>query len=381
VSAETSGSNAGGGSGGPDINILTNNGGSADATDAGCQHFAVDFVPKIPSVFVLVDRSDSMFTPDDTTHVTSWDPLKTGVLAVIAKLQDQVRFGFGAFSGQQGGMCPIFDTIAPALDNARAISNVYTPLGRLMGAKGETPVTEVLPLVRDLLNKPGNDGDKYILFVTDGEPDFCDDGDHRCAVDAVVGQVQKLATQGIHTIVFGIKSSQSNISAETLKAVANAGASQPVLAPFGGDTTQTVCQSCSGAAGWMAEWSSMASAPSCATVGTQTLGNYSASDGTATVYNPDPANEAALTDQVGSVVSGIKSCVFDLGGQISVDLTQLNRASVSLEGQRVPLSMANGWRMNDDSQLELVGDACIAWRDPKNTHIEFNFPCDILIPR
>src|SRR6187402_1505701 len=98
-------------------NIGTNNGGG-DPSDAGCQHVAVNFVPKIPNVFVLVDRSDSMFTPDNTTQVVSWNPLKAGVLDVIDQLQADVKFGFGAFTGQQGGKCPIFDTIAPALNNA-----------------------------------------------------------------------------------------------------------------------------------------------------------------------------------------------------------------------------------------------------------------------
>ena len=92
----------------------------------------------------------------------------------------------------------------------------------------------VLPLLKALLDQPGNDGDKYVLFVTDGEPDFCDNGDAKCAVDAVVAGVQKLASAGIHTIVFGLKIvHQSTISGETLQAVANAGASLPAPTPFG----------------------------------------------------------------------------------------------------------------------------------------------------
>jgi len=26
-----------------------------------------------------------------------------------------------------------------------------------------------------------------------------------------------------------------------------------------------------------------------------------------------------------------------------------------------------------------VGSACATWNDPKNTHIDFNFPCDIIV--
>ena len=346
-------------------------------TDASCQHVEVNFVPKIPSIFVLVDRSDSMFTPDPTTQVASWDPLKGGVLSVIGSLQTQIRFGFGAFTGQQGGMCPVFDSIAPTLNNAKAISDVYQPLGRVSGAKGETPVTEVLPLVQGLLNQPGNDGDKYILFVTDGEPDFCDDGNPECPVDAVVGSVQRLATAGIHTLVFGLKSAQSPISDGTLQAVANAGAGQPVAAPFGTDTPQNVCYACSTVSGWNGEWSALKSAPACQTAGTQTLGSYAATGGTAMVYHPNTADKKALTDQIASVVSGIKSCTFDLGGKITANLDLLSEASVTVEGQIVPLSMTNGWRMNSGTQLELVGPACDNWHKPEVTKIDFNFPCDI----
>ncbi len=356
-------------------NIDTSSGGTAVA-DPGCPHVEVNFVPKIPSVFVLVDRSDSMFTPDNATQVVSWGPLKAGVLSVIEQLQGQVRFGFGAFTGQQGGVCPIFDTIAPALDNAAAISKVYEPLGKISGAAGETPVIQVLPQVKDLLSQPGNDGDRYLLFVTDGEPDFCDNGEAACPVDAVVAKVQQLAADGIHTIVFGLKSSLSNISGDTLQALANAGASQPVALPFGGANAQQVCYDCQGVPGWKAQW---ATAPDCATVGKQVLGSYALSAGAAQVYHPDPADQAALTAQIASVVSGIKSCTFDLGGKVSVNLELLDQASVSLEGQTVPLSQDNGWRMNTETQLELVGDACTAWRDPQNTHIDFHFPCEIIV--
>jgi hypothetical protein len=362
-------------------NITTNNGGGSNASDAGCQHVEVNFVPKIPTVFVLVDRSNSMFTPDNKTQVVSWDPLKAGVLSVVKQLEGQVRFGFGAVTGQQGGMCPIFTSIAPALNNATAITSLYQPLGKVEGAEGQTPVIMALPLLKSLVDQPGNDGDKYVLFVTDGEPDFCDNGDAKCAVDAVVAGIQTLASQGIHTIVFGLKTSISDISGETLQAFANAGASLPAPTPFGATTKeQDVCYACKGVPPWVAQWpQGMLTDANCMTVGAQTLGKYGVAQTNATVYHPDPADQSALTAQIASVVSGIKSCTFDLGGDISVDLNQLAQASVSIEGQKLPLAQDNGWRMNSPTQVELVGSACTTWNDPKNAHIDFNFPCDIIV--
>jgi hypothetical protein len=338
----------------------------------GCQHKDFTFVPKIPSVFVLVDRSGSVF------ESMAWDPLKAGVLDVVMQLQAQIHFGFSAFTGQQGGMCPIFDPVSPALNNYDKISAAYSGLTKL--DKGETPVSMVLPLVADILKNDGNDGDKYILFVTDGEPDFCDDGDKVCPVDDVVSHLQALKTQGINTIVFGLKSSQSDISDATLQAFANAGAGQPVGSPFGTTTLQDVCYSCQGANGWKADWMGSGRTMDCQTVGKQVLGTYADAAGTATVYRPDAANQKALTDQIAGAVQGIKSCTFDLS-DFTVNLELLNMASVSVQGQVVPLSMTNGWRMNTTSQLELVGDACTNWKLPQNNNIAFNFPCELLIPK
>lgn len=377
-SSNGTGNNAGSSATG---NILTSNGGSsAGGSDGGCQHVEVNFVPKIPSIFVLVDRSGSMFDS------MAWDPLKAGVLSVVQQLQAQVRFGFSAFTGQQGGMCPIFSPVAPALNNFAAISAAYAPLGKLDNPKGETPVGLALPLVEQSLTAPGNDGDKYILFVTDGEPDFCDDGSSVCPVDSTVSHLQMLKAKGITTIVFGLKSTLSDISDATLQAFANAGAGQPVALPFGqqGATAVAVCDSCSPVTGWKGDWATTGRAVDCrsaaATAATQTLGTYSATDGMAPVYRPDAANQAALAAQIASVVQGLKSCTFDLS-EVSINLDLLSEASVSIQDQVVPLSMTDGWRMNNPTQLELVGSACTNWNKPENTKIDFNFPCDIIVPK
>ena len=366
------GNGSGNGTGNTGNINVGNTGGTA--AGMGCQHKDFTFVPKIPSVFVLVDQSGSMFDS------MAWDPLKAGVLDVVMQLQGQINFGFSSFTGQQGGMCPIFSPVSPGLNNFDKISAAYSKLAKLDNPKGETPVGLVLPLVADVLKNDGIEGDKYILFVTDGEPDFCDDGDKVCPVDDVVSHLQALKAQGINTIVFGLKSTLSDISDATLQAFANAGAGQPVGSSFGTTTLQSVCYSCQGVNGWKADWAGSGRTTDCQTAGNQVLGSYADAGGTAIVYRPDAANQQALTAQIASVVSGIKTCTFDLS-DFTVDLTLLNMASVSVEGQVVPLSMDNGWRMNTSSQLELVGDACSNWKMPQNNKIAFNFPCELLIPK
>jgi von Willebrand factor type A domain len=363
-------------------NIDTNPSNGGASPDGGCQHVEVNFVPKIPSIFVLVDRSGSMFDS------MAWEPLKAGVLSVVQQLQGQVRFGFSAFSGQAApGMCPIFAATAPALNNYDAISAAYAPLGKLDNPKGETPVGLALPLVEASLEGPGNDGDKYILFVTDGEPDFCDDGLSACPIDSTISHLQMLKAKGITTIVFGLKSTLSDISDATLQGFANAGAGQPVTVPFINKQPATavqVCDSCGPVAGWVADWKTTGKTQDCrsaaATPATQTLGTYSAADGTAAVYRPNASDQAALAQQIASVVQGLKSCTFDLS-EVSVNVDRLSEASVAIQGQTIPLSDTDGWRMNSPTQLALVGSACTTWNLPDNTKIDFNFPCDIIIPK
>ena len=140
-----------------------------------CQKAEVVFEPKIPTVFVLVDRSGSMFRDEPKP----WVPLKTAVLETVSELQSEIRFGFGAFTGEADQTCPMFDSVGADFDNLTKIQTLYDSLQAPI--KGETPTMRVLALVREALVADPTDGPKYILFVTDGEPDYC--GVLSCATD------------------------------------------------------------------------------------------------------------------------------------------------------------------------------------------------------
>ncbi len=360
------GATTGSGTAGSSTNINTDAGIDTDA--GSCQHKELNFVPKTPTVFVLVDRSGSMFEAPNPP----WEPLKTGALQVIQELQADVAFGWGAFTGQNGGTCPDFQSVAPAVNNYAAINAVYMPMGAV-SYKAETPVGLALGKAEAALDASPVDGDKYILFVTDGEPDFCDDGDPNCPLDDVVYHLQGLSAKGIQTIIFGLQN--GNVPKETLQAFANAGAGQPVGFPFANATSaQDVYYSCQGVTGWKAE------ATAAGKTGMDILGTYATgAGGTAKYYSPDPTDQDALTTQLRTVLSGVKSCTFDLS-DFTIDLTQLSQASVAVDGTTVPLDMTNGWTMPTSSQLQLVGSACDNWKNPAVTKIDFNFPCDIVVP-
>jgi hypothetical protein len=311
---------------------------------------------------------------------TAWYPLRDGVLQVVQTLAADIRFGFSAFTGESSDpLCPVLSTSLPMLDNYVAIANDYNML--LPPVKGQTPTRKALDMVGDLLKTTPASGEKFILLVTDGMPDYCADGNALCPPDSVVGGLQTLVTAGIKTFVFGIASPLSTISVPVLQAFANAGAGQPVLPPLSpGLDVGAYHDQCGGVAGWTAD---LATAGKLFVPGV-TIGTYSTTGGTASVYQPDPANQTALVNQLATVLSGVKSCVFDLkdtrGNPIRADLTQPDRAHVLIGGAEIPHDASNGWRMNTATQLELIGSACATWRMPSSTTIDFQFPCDIVMP-
>jgi hypothetical protein len=350
------------------------------------------FEPKIPTVYILVDRSGTEFTGDTTGIFFS---LRSAVLATIQPLDMEVRFGLGVFTGDRGNKCPTSDEVPTALDNYDKIAATYNMLGRPQ-YKAETPAAQmILSTVKPALMKDTGTGDKYMLFVTDGETDYCDDGDPVCAYDSVTYAVQNLKAAGFGTLIVGLPSPQSQYAAQALQAWANAGAGLPPSLPVQSGQTLPAAQirnNCySGRPGYKAIWDMAGRA---ANEATATYANTSTDGGAgdagvvtmnAPVYAPGSTDQTALAKAIGAAIAGVKSCSFDLGdinGQsIKVDLTQLSSAHIKIEGQEVPLDTGsgNGWKMNGPTTLELTGTGCALWRMPSKTHIDFGFPCSTII--
>jgi hypothetical protein len=363
------------------------------------------FVPKIPTVYLLVDRSGSMFhclsgdtgsaVCSDMTN-TSWSNLKLAIESVMTQLDSQVRFGFTTVYGTNpmgGGMCPslqgmLTNNVAPALNNAGNIKTVYDglafpPNSTQMGVKFESPASESIGNVAQALAADTTPGNKYIIFLTDGQPDYCDDSNSLCAPDSVVYQIQKAYAAGISTIVFGVQTSLFDLAPGVLQAFANAGAGEPTIAPLrsGLDANAFYDQCYNGnVAGWIAD---LTASGKPAVRGT-TLGTYMTTMGPTTPYMPSAANQAQLVSTLSAALSGVKSCTFDLtnlqGKTIKVVRAKLDQASVLVNGTAVPLDTTdtNGWDVVTDTQLQLFGPACDAWRDPAATDIQFNFPCEAI---
>jgi uncharacterized protein YegL len=312
--------------------------GGPSVTSDACNKADVRFESKVPAVFILVDRSSSMFERN------LWEPLKKGVLSIVQQLDRDVRFGFSSYTGQAGGMCPeLASSVSVAQDNFGAIKAAYDSV-MPPKYKGETPTARSIDEVSKLLAREPEGTPKYILLVTDGEPDFCDDPNVTCARDAVVASAQKAWAQGIGTFIFSVGGS---VDRAHLQDVANAGSGQGVT-----DRQMAVLYQCNGGT---------------AKYGTET--------GTAPFYEPNVNDQSALSAALSSVVAGVRSCVFELSGKLQIDLNAADQGVVEIDEKRIAFGAPDGFRMNSRTQLELLGKACAELRKPEPKHVSIDFPC------
>lgn len=396
---------AGSGSAGVSGTAGSGPGGPTDGgTDAVCQMAQYEFEPKIPTVYLLVDRSGSMFhcLTGNTGNVicdqpanTAWSNLKEAVRSVTRTLQNEVRFGFATIWGTdpaQGGMCPsiqgmVTDNVAPAINNATAIMARYDalqfpPNTNQAGVKFESPTSYSLKAVTQALTATTAPGDKYILFITDGQPDYCDDSNSLCAPDSVIAQIQAAKAAGITTIVLGVQTTLFDLPPGILKAYATAGAGEPTVAPLRSATANITdfYDQCQSIAGWRNDLTASGKPNARGT----TLGAYSATAGPTNPYMPSAADQGQLVAQLMTALAGLKSCTFDLndvgGKSIKVDPMKLDQARVKVEGVEIPQNATNGWSLGaSTSELVLNGNACTTWRMPDSKVIDFQFPCSIII--
>jgi len=383
-------------------------GGSTNDGGMGCQHTSYTFEPKIPTVYLVVDRSGSMFHCLTTSQCvcptktdTSWSTLKTAIETVLTQLDAQVRFGFTTIYGtdpsnNRGGMCPLItgtlaDNVPPALNNAGAIMTKYDGLAwpveaecQTGGKKFESPAMYAITAATKALTADTTPGDKYIIFITDGQEDYCDDSLEICASDSTIGALQAAFVAKIRTIVFGLQTMQFNLPGAVLDGFATAGAGEPTVATVPSNLDATaIFDQCQGVMPWRTDLT--ASGHPTTRGPTAVVGTYAATAGPTKPFKPNAADQGMLVTQLAAALLGVKSCTFDLtttgGVSIKVDLKQLNKATIKVMGTTVPLDTAstNGWNMINETTVQLFGPACDAWRAPDAKMIDFNFPCEIIV--
>jgi len=357
-------------------------------TDPGiCQHLSAVPTPQVPTVEIVVDTSSSMFE----TNPTAWSVLYTaldGPDSVLKPLEGQIQFGFASYKGAKGTSetdpaCATMTTVDPALSNFDAIDMVYKAVGTTYNPasppspKWETPTNYAITFAVGELQayNPMPPGPKYILLVTDGNPNTCEELDPQCGQDYAIKAVQDAYAAGIGTFVVGVgdivvngnsgcQGTGARCGLDHLQDIANAGVGAPVMAAPGcEDPTSTDCQlryaSCNKGSILTATYAAdPAAAPN---TGTPFAVDTGAGDAQAKL-------KAALTELLNAAVS----CTFELDVIVTGDAAL---GLVSVASTPVTFGTPDGWVLESDSfHVTLQGAACEAYRD--GGEVSIDFPCD-----
>jgi hypothetical protein len=332
--------------------------GSSSAIDTGnlprgCNDLVVQFDPVTPTVLLLIDRSGSMWDSSYGDSPTRWQAVYDALMNADGAVQpfaSEVRFGLMTYTGEStGGLCPSITSVAPALDNYDAIKEVYDAASPRPTFKAETPTGPGMRAAIGALAEVTEEGPKYIVLVTDGEPDTCATPDPQCGQDESIAAVQAAFAQNIPTLVIGIS---SDVGTAHLQDVANAGAGLPVRAP------------------------DMQFMYNCINPGYATMSATYAATGETPGNAPvhEPADRAEIAATIGSFIRGVHGCSYTLNAE--VDLSKAGQGRVVLDSELLMYEDANGWRMLDSRTLEVTGAACDRVLSDAS-ELAISFPCDV----
>lgn len=325
----------------------------------GCNDLEVEFESVTPTILVLVDRSSSMFDQPLADYPNRWEPLKealVGSSGIVTSFQSGIRFGFAAYTHQaQNGAaaCPLFHATSIGTNNFETIKDEYDAVSSdpvdpdvplvndVNPSKGETPTGAAIHAAAAVLADFAAIGPKYILLVTDGEPDTCTAPDPQCGQDESIAAAQAAFAQGIGTFAIGV----GEIGLQHLLDLANAGSGQPVQ-------QRAAPENCEGAV--------------------FNLGSYSTSGGNATVFNPSDPQQ--LKADIAGVVGSTRSCVYTMNEE--VELEKANLGTVLVNDVVAEYEDEDGWRMNSSTEIELLGASCVAVKTTINPDVYISFPCE-----
>jgi hypothetical protein len=168
----------------------------------------------VPVVMMLIDGSSSMFEP----RTSYWDPAYEALMdsedGALTEYADRIRFGLAVYQGSKtpssepDPACATISTSSIALDNSAAIDTIYKGVGDafVLNTKYETPTGHAVNRLTTTLSgyDPDPPGPKYLVLVTDGNPNTCATLDPQCGQDIAIKAVQDARAAGIRTLVLGM---------------------------------------------------------------------------------------------------------------------------------------------------------------------------------
>ncbi len=348
-----------------------------------CDTFELVFEPKTPTVYIAVDRSSSMFAPGEAPNF--WETLKAGLLPIVQSLQGDVRFGFSSYTGtaNNDASCGLDATKVPiAANNYDAIASAWNALGE-PPVKGETPTSFAIQQATDVLLADESPGGRFILLVSDGAPDMCNDTYNACGVDGTIASLQVAASQGVRTLVFGIET--EGVTQELFDKFAQAGAGEAPVAPMieGQDAgvydqySGTMANNCTDKGIWPDLRTSNAAFRREVGMVESTFepaSAYSSTPGQATAFLSTDLD--ALAAQIQSSLAGLKSC------QIAVNFDVVDAAAgqIYVDDKTTPVPN-DEWKLVEGSTsvIQLEGQACDTWQTEGVDYFFAGFPCEAII--
>jgi hypothetical protein len=320
--------------------------------------------PVVPTVWLVIDGSNSMNELLSREEGTRWKTLRSAVLdqgGIVPELQANARFGMVIYSGPLRPQCnPMahrdracgcnlgyedvcctsacgaedtgdvnyceaqLEVVAPATSNGSAIAASYPagPIG------GWTPTDRALEhvvqqLPAELASDPGSP--IYVVLATDGAPnDICSqfDGDSAKAEveQRALAAVQSGVQQGMRLFVISLAGEDMELRTHLEKVGA---AAKPPVEPL------------------------------------------------------VPASKQQLIDTLRQIVGGA-TCQVSLDGEVMMG--QECEGLVQLNGTALECNAEHGWKLLDASTIALTGDACTSFLQMEST-VTADFPCNVFIPQ
>jgi hypothetical protein len=356
VTAGSSGSGMAGAAGGPGI----------------CQELSVVPTPQVPVVTILVDTSSSMWETMPPTWPLLYDALMNETDGVVPSLASKVRFGFASYKGLPGmthteddEACAEMPMVTPAYDNTAAIDEVYGPIDwPIDHPSWETPTGHAITRTAAALTAftPDPPGPKFILLLTDGNPNTCEVLNPQCGQDRSVKAAQDAFAAGVGLFILGVGDivAQPNNGCPTsarcgvqhLQDMANAGVGAPVHPP----SETFVYESCNQG---------------------ELLATYTAdAPAVGTPFTVDTRNEDAKAELISTLtglLANVISCTVEMDARVTGDPAL---GMVSVGGSPVAYGGADGWSLDMATlyNVTLQGAACETFK--AGATLDIQFPCD-----
>lgn len=245
-------------------------GGNADGASSGapvdenCEEHVVAATLATPDMLVVLDRSGSMNPDGNDDNTDRWGGSRDAVVQVTSEFDDRVRFGLMTFPGTQGGgggwggasQCtPGNVDVAIDIDRGPAIADVLED----MNASGRTPTAASLEAALPVVGTATAGPDaapmrKYVLLVTDGDPNCSDDGGgfgngvDTVAREETIAAIEALTAQGVLTYVVGYQTAGSDFESQLdlMAAAGGTGETKHRSVESGTDLTATFTQIAAG---------------------------------------------------------------------------------------------------------------------------------------